>query len=59
MADAERMIDQAVLRMLRHAVVEVRRTNKVAKAVVREAEQLLQTANRLGASILLGRTERE
>ena len=53
------MIDQAVLRMLRHAVVEVRRTNKVAKVVVREAEQLLQTANRLGASILLGRTERE
>jgi hypothetical protein len=53
------MIDQAVLRMLRHAVVEVRRTNKVAKAVVREAEQLLQTANRLEASIVLGRTERE
>ena len=53
------MTDQAVLRMLRLATRQVRQTSNVTKATLSDAQQLLQMAQRLGATIVLGQSEKK
>ena len=53
------MTDQAVLRMLRLATRQVRQTSNVTKATLSDAQQLLQMARRIGATIVLAQSEKK
>ena len=59
MAYAGNVTDQVLLQLLRRATVELRQGNDESRMFLGEARRTLDAANRIGATIILGRIEKD